>query len=195
VDAEIIRELCDHLDDRRRRLIKLRGRNPDDTQRYQLYPPVEPAEIDAAEERCGLPYPPSYRRFLELHNGWLGFWSDWSLVGIRRADNEAMYEDIRHTLQLLPTVADRETRSELPEREKADPSVMLVTNHLILGTDFNGSMLVFDGNRIDAQGEPEIAWVQYVMHVTRRWPNFEALLRDAIDDTEADIAELSGKGK
>ena len=190
MDAKRVRELVETLDNLRRERIKLTGRDPNDHTKYFLYPPVNSKTIALSEKQSGFRYPKSYRSFLALHNGWLGFWPDWTLVGIPRPDNEAMYKDIAMNLDLLPKVVDSKTLQELPEREKTDPNRMLLTNHAILATDFNGSFLIFDRNRIGQDGEPEVAWVHYLQHVERRWSNFEALMVDAIRDTEADVTRL-----
>ena len=191
MDTTRLKELVAELDGMRRRLMELRGKNPGDRARYILHPPAGDAEIDAEERRTGFPYPPSYRAFLKLHNGWLGFWPDWSLVGVARKDTSAMHKDVKNTCSLLSTVATREQRDKLPEEEKTDPRTILITNHAVLATDFNGSVLLFDRNRVKA-GEPEVAWVHYVMHVERRWPDFEALLNDAIADTRANVEKEGG---
>ena len=193
MNSKRIQELCEQLNKLRRTLIELEGDDPDDQDEYFLYPPSNSKDISNAEQEFWLQYPTSYRSFLELHNGWIGFWPDWSLVGIPHDDNKDMYKDIDNTVKLLPTVANKDTREKLPEQEKVDSKVILVTNHLIMGTDFNGSLLVFDRNRVDKEDEPEIAWVHYIEHVERRWPNFEALMEDAISDTKNEISELQSE--
>ena len=185
-----INELCDKLDKLRMKLIELEGDDPYDHEEYFLYPPTSSTEISNFESQSKFKYPKSYRSFMQYHNGWLGFWPDWSLTGIPRNDNKKMYEDINNTIRLLPSIVNEKTRAKLSEQEKDDPNVILITNHLVLGTDFNGSLLIFDRNRISTDGEPEIAWVHYGMHVERRWNNFKTLVEDAIRDTKMDIAEL-----
>ena len=188
--AKQVRQLCGEQDELCKTLRVLKGKKPTDKKKYYLYPPAEAEAIARAEKQFGFKYPPSYRAFLKMHNGWLGFWPDWSLVGIPRPDNATMYKDIKNTQSLLPVVADNEMRERLPQDERTDSRVMLITNHLVLGTDFNGSLLLFDRNRVGKDREPQIAWVHYIMHVERRWTNFEELLKSAIQDTKKDIAKL-----
>ena len=62
---------------------------------YLLYPPATEDEIASYEKEKGWKVPPSFREFLKIHNGWLGFWPDWSLVGLPRKDNLIFDEEIR----------------------------------------------------------------------------------------------------
>jgi hypothetical protein len=112
------------------------------------------------------------------------------LVGVPRDDNEDMYDDIQQNVDLLPDVVGQEELDELVGKERTTPDQILLTNHAILATDFNGSFLVFDSNRSDCDHEPEIAWVEYLQHVERRWPNFESLIHAAIEDTKSELEEL-----
>src|SRR5262249_17039668 len=108
MDANRLRELTDTLDVLRRKLIEMKGKDPNDAEKYWLYPPVEAQAIARAEEKSGLEYPASYRSFLQRHNGWLGFWPGWSLVGIETESNAKMHKDVSATKELLDTVADAE---------------------------------------------------------------------------------------
>ena len=188
--AERLAQLVNELHSLRSDQITLEGDDPSDEEEYRMYAPASGDAIQDAEGRCGRPYPQSYRVFLRLYNGWLGFWPDWSLVGVSREDNQDMYDDIQLNVDLLPDVVGEEEMNELVEKERSDPDLILLTNHMILATDFNGSFLLFDSNRTTGGDEPEIAWVQNLQHVERRWSNFEALLRAAIEDTNLELAEL-----
>jgi hypothetical protein len=189
--STLICHLCDDLDSLRRKLIELEGDDPNYCKDYKLFAPADPVDIQKAETDMPIKYPSSYRTFLELHNGWHGFWPDWSLVGIPRKDNRFMHREIKDTFKLIPVVADNEARQQLVLREKSDPKVILPTNHLVMGIDFNGSLLLFDSNRVADDGEAEIAWVHYGAHVERRWKNFVDLLKDAIADTKRDIVDMT----
>jgi len=171
------------LDSLRRELLIKEGDDPADATEYFLNASADTLEIDEAEAKLRYHYSPLYRKFLQIHNGWYGFWPDWSLTGVRREDTEKMYEDIDENLNRLVKVVGREDLDKLPQLEKETPERILITNHPIIGTDFNGSFLVLDQNRIDIDGEPEIAWVIYLNHVERRWKTFAELLQNAIADT------------
>lgn len=174
------------LDSLRRKLMLKEGDDPSDETEYHLNPPANKEEIERAKAPFRS-YSSLFENFLKLHNGWLGFWPDWSLVGVQRDDTEAMYSDINENLRRLTKVVPREDLERLPQLEKENPDRILITNHPIIGADFNGSFLVLDQNRGDADGEPEIAWVIYLNHVQRRWKNFGELLQNAITDTRFDL--------
>jgi hypothetical protein len=171
------------LDLLRRQLIIKDGDNPDDKKEYVLYPPAAIEEIQQEEAKLGHAYSPLYREFLRLHNGWFRFWPDWSLVGVRREDTSRAYSYIDKALEELELVVTPEDIRVLPQLEKDDPDRILITNHTIIGTDFNGSFLVLDRNRVATDGEPEVAWVIYLNHVERRWKNFAELMDNAITRT------------
>lgn len=185
--------LCRKLDRLRRKLMTLEGDDPDDKKQYYLYPPAEPAAIESAEKKAGHAYPPSFKTFLTLHNGWLACWPDWTLLGIPASDNRAAYSDVARTIKQLPVVAKKSRLKSLADEEKRDKKVILITSHAVLGTDFNGGLLLADTNRVNKAGEHELAWVEDGMVVQRRWPTFEAFLNEAITDTERDIAALRKK--
>lgn len=182
-----LREAMTTLDSLRRELIEKEGDDPFDETEYRLNPPADQHTIDEAEAKFGHRYSPNYRAFLTMHNGWLGFWPDWSLVGVRREDTEDMYADIDENLKRLTRVVTREDLERLPQLEKENPDRILITNHPIIGTDFNGNFLVLDQNRVDSEGEPEVSWVIYLNHIERRWKNFAELVQNAISDTRFDL--------
>jgi SMI1/KNR4 family protein SUKH-1 len=171
------------LDGLQRELIIKKGKDPGDKKQYYLYPPASLDEIQRAEAKEGHAYSPLYREFLTLHNGWFRFWPSWSLVGIRRDDNVDAYDHIDEALRELHLVVTPSDLLALPMLEKEKPERILITNHLIISTDFNGNFLLLDQNRIDVDGEPEVAWVVYLNHVERRWKNFAQLLQNAITST------------
>ena len=171
------------LDSLRRELILRRGDNPNDENEYRLYPPASSQLIQHAESQLGKPYSPLFREFLTLHNGWHRFWPDWSLVGVRRDDNVKAFAHIDEALSELELVITPQDLEALPRLERENPARIMITNHPIIGTDFNGNFLQLDQNRVGADGEPEVVWVIYLNHVERRWKNFAELLQNAITST------------
>jgi hypothetical protein len=171
------------LDSLRREQIVKRGDDPDDGNKYRLYDPATVEQIKRAESERGRPYSPLFREFLALHNGWFRFWPSWSLVGTRGDDNSRAYAHIDEALSELRLVVTPEDIKALPQLEKENPARVMITNHPIIGTDFNGNFLLLDQNRLGDDGEPEVAWVIYLNHVERRWKNFGELLQNAITST------------
>jgi hypothetical protein len=185
-----VRELVAEMRRLREEEIALRGKSVNDTAQYRLYAPADDATITEHEASSGAQYSPAYREFLEMSNGWLGFWPDWSLIGVPRAENRDMYADVSDTLSIIPDELDASEQAKLIEEEKHDAKRILATNHMIFATNFNGGLMVFDRNRVDVAGEPEAVWVGYIYHVERRYPSFAALLEYAIADTRKEIARL-----
>lgn len=183
------------LDRLRREQITLEDDDPDNKKEYCLYSPANPAAIEAAEAKTGWPYPPSFKLFLTLHNGWLACWPDWTLAGLPGKENKAAFTDIAATIKRLPVVANKADVAKLREDEKKKKTEILITNHPVLGTDFNGGLLLADRNRIGKDGEHQIVWVSDGMVVQRRWPNFEAFLKEAISDTQGEIKDLKKPSK
>lgn len=182
--------LIEQLDRLRRQLLALDGDNPDDSTRYQLFPPAPEEAMAQVEKTFGAALPGSYRNFLRNHNGWRGFWQAWSLVGIPTDENRKLHAQIAKELTYLPDVADAETLERLKSEESSDDTVIAITNHPIFGVNFNGGLLAFDRNRRDDEGEPQVVLVRYLTSVERRFESFEALLQDALSDTKSDV----GKG-
>src|SRR5262245_9248827 len=59
-----------------------------------LHGPPTMAALSAALSAMTLPPPPSYREFLERHNGWERFWNRFSIVGVEGPQVERAREDI-----------------------------------------------------------------------------------------------------
>jgi hypothetical protein len=151
---------------------------------YLRFPPVTSKELAAAKEYWRRTYPASYRTFLDINNGWRRFGLGWSLVGAPTSQNKDMYKDVKNTLRQLSTVASQEEQTELVQKQKKDPKLILSTEQIVLGTDFNGGLLLFDSNRVSASKEPQVVSVQSVIHVVDRWTNFEAFVRDIASRVE-----------
>ena len=133
--------------------------------------------------------PGSYRDFLGNHNGWKGFWQSWSLVGIPTEENQILHAEIAKELVYLPDVADAEALHRLRSEQRSDDTVIAITDHPIVGVNFNGALLAFDRNRRNADGEPQVVVVRYLTSVDRRFDSFEALLQHALRDTQSDVSK------
>jgi hypothetical protein len=187
----IIEKLCSRQDELEQQYLKAYySMDTSNPLIYCRYKASSAKDIAAGEKFWRQKYPPSYRAFLKLQNGWLRFGAGWTLVGAPRKDNKKEFAMIKKTLSQVPVVANEQERAELAEKEKRDPKLILPTNHIVLGTDFNYNLLVFDRHRVSKTGEPEIARTQYGTHVNGRWENFEAFLKDTIVRTEKGLATV-----
>jgi hypothetical protein len=189
--AETIQKLCDKQDQLQQAYLKAYY-GMDTTRRsvYCRYKGASKREIAAGEKYWNHKYPETYRAFLVGQNGWLRFGSGWSLVGVARQENKKEYSEIKKTLDQLPVVINAEESAALKESQKRDLKVILPTDHVVIGTDFNYGLLLFDRYRVAQSGEPEIAWVRHGIHVVNRWKNFEKFLADMIDRTEKSLSKL-----
>ena len=156
----------------------------------KLGPPARGEDIAAAERKNAFVFPPSYRAFLALHNGWLHFWPDWSLLGVSGNLTGAMRRDVRDSLRLAKDAVETDAEmddkdpaaawAELERQERRSPKVIHPLRHPVVGTSFNGGLLLFDRNRAHG-GEPEVVAVRNGQ-LEGRWGSFLQLLRDARDD-------------
>lgn len=161
-----------------------------DASDMKLGGPATPQQIKNAERKARTRFPRSYAAFLARHNGWLGFWPDWSLLGVSGKLTEEMRQDVEQSLALARDAVENDAAlddrdpadawSELEKKERRNPRVIHPLRHLVFGTDFNAGLLLFDGNRVH-RGEPEVVAVRNGQF-EQRWKSFEQLLRAAIAD-------------
>lgn len=159
----------------------------------KMYKPALDDSIEKAEVRLGIKFPPSYRVFLKLHNGWMEFWADWCLLGVNGPGYRKMQRDVDDTMNTFIEAISAEGDdyvTKLKKQEKSDPKVIYAPHHPVIATDFNGSVMVFDRNRVDADGEYQIAWVEYGDNVLNRYQSFIHLLEHAVKRIRHEIKEL-----
>jgi hypothetical protein len=190
-----ISQLVDELASLQRECYDLNGWSCD----MQMGAPASEKDIQKAEKKNKFTFPPSYRTFLQKHNGWYLFWPDWCLAGVSGTLSNKMLADARKSIKgAVDMIEDdaeyddedpQERIAQLKEKERDDLDVIYPPNHPILGTDFNGGVLVFDRNRCRPDGECEIVAIDHIGDVKWRWKGFIDLLKDAIKDTKKDIRE------
>ncbi len=162
----------------------------------QLGGPATQVQIASAERRAKMKFPRSYRTYLAMHNGWLGFWPDWSLLGVSGRITDEMRRDVSQSLQLAKHAIDNDAEIDdrepseawaaLERAERRTPNVIHPLRHLVLGTDFNGGLLLFDRNRLRS-GEPQVVAI-HNGHLEQRWRSFEHLLAAARDDLRKSVS-------
>ena len=125
-----------------------------------VYPPAAEKDIRSCAKQLGKEFPPSYVRFLRLHNGWKHFWMDFILIGTSGEHTETALKDIQQTEAWQR--ADLEKRfgklsaSAIKNWESRHPKNLYLENHLVFGTDCAGSVFVFDGRGKPAKTGPVI---------------------------------------
>ena len=162
--------------------------------------PADDSAIKKAEAKLGFRFPPSFRAYLRQHNGWMGFWPDWSLLGVSGTLTEKMLKNARESVKggvdmiehdaYLDKEEPEARLAELRESQRTDPDVIYAPDHPLIGTDFNGSVLVFDRFRCDEDGECEVVAVDHLGEVQSRWDSFVALLEDAASETREEVESL-----
>jgi hypothetical protein len=144
-------------------------------------PPARAIAVEAAEARVGQPLPPSYRAFLDHHDGWPRFFDGASLLGTRDLGKMAYAELAQAALEATQT----------PVPSDAPPSrVQGRARELIpFGIDPDGTTLfAFDPRTRSENGEMQVvAWMQ---ELGLRFDSFPALLQAVVEHCEADAASL-----
>jgi hypothetical protein len=155
-------------------------------------PPAGPA-LSAAIEAMTLPPPPSYREFLEHHNGWERFWNRFNIVGVDGAHTVQAREDIAVSLDADVQAQQRsmpeEAARRFVDREARRPNFVHLPNHLIFATDLNGQLAFFDHRTRRDDGEMEVRlWSP--AGITERHPSLIALLQSALGDASAQLQRV-----
>jgi cell wall assembly regulator SMI1 len=146
--------------------------------RTRPLPPASESDIAAVERRRRFRFPPSYRAFLKLHDGWKNFSFDWWVMGVSPRGTLAAEKEWKRDAASF----EKECRkrggtaiASLRSESKRDSAVMYWPDHVPLAADFNGGFLVFDRNRRRSDGEYEIAEIRDE-EVDRRLPDFVAFV-------------------
>ena len=147
---------------------------PSPQDRTRPLPPASESDIAAAERRRRFTFPPSYRAFLKLHDGWKNFSFDWWVMGVSGRGTPAAEREWKRDVASFEKDCRKRgaaTIANLRAESKRDPAVMYWPDHIPLAVDFNGGFLVFDRNRRRSDGEYEIAEIRDE-EVDRRLPDF-----------------------
>ena len=76
------------------------------------------------------------------------------------------------------------------QKEEEDPKVIFLPNHLIIATNMNGQIALFDRRTRDADGNMEVVLWSSDGGILERFPSFEAFLEAALADTRQQINNL-----
>ena len=124
--------------------------------------------------------PPSYRAFLELHDGWPRFFDGASLLGTANLGLRK-YEDLARAVF---------EAAETPVPDLGPPTRPRARTLIPFGADLEGTTLfAFNPSVVGPDGEYEvIAWVN---ELGVRHPSFAAFLDFILDLAKQDIADLT----
>lgn len=154
----------------------------------RLFPGSTETAISAFEKDHKIRFPPSYREFLKLHNGWIGFLGDYSLIGV------SGFEEILNAIDLIKAefarcwdanghstdpkyIRDYEARGAKAGATLADAHIYLPTK-TIFGIGYLNHFLFFDERTRTPDGEMEVIHTTPDWGIGNRYVNFEQMLRD-----------------
>lgn len=146
---------------------------PDPKNAKRPYKPIEPAppatttQIGKAEKALGVQFPPSYRHFLGLHNGW------------KEVDLGSDLLDVESLVTFHQTKAAKALTPILEEIERETSDGLIVFGKH--GSGRKMSMFIFDTSKLDAFGEWSVIEYDAEDGMLDAYPNFLAFLEDTID--------------
>lgn len=171
-----------------------------------LFPPAAEAEVRAFELARDIRFPPSYRSFLSLHNGWQGYAYGFTLIGVSGSHTDRALQDIEETIEIWkdawtdahgpPTaesIREYVRRGDGRNPLEADWSPYL-PHELPFGTNFNGGLLFFRRSAPSAGGELEVFAWETDCGVRARYPSFIAMLQTDMAQLLAEAAAYETRG-
>jgi hypothetical protein len=161
--------------------------------RPTLYGPPSGVALSAALARLPMAAPPSFRAFLERHNGWQNFWNGFTIVGADGAHTFAALADIaimvNEDVGALARI-DPPDLTAMTRREDGDKGFVFLPNHIVFATDHAGQLLVFDRRTARRDGEMEVV-VWTPGGIAERHVSFAALLSEALEQVRTKLARLA----
>jgi SMI1 / KNR4 family (SUKH-1) len=146
--------------------------------RMKLGAPCSPEQLARLAAILGKPLPPSYRAFLELHNGWDGFDGDTKLLAVEDHEQAWVKNRVKTLSSLLEEYAD-----ENPFKEGAMP--------VLLGED-ERAFTVLDPRKVRKNGEMDFVTFD-LMQEQDRFKDFISFLEDDLVVTQ-ELIEDEKKG-
>jgi len=131
--------------------------------RFELGRPCTPEQVAKLSAVLGRPLPPSYRAFLELHNGWKGFDGPADILAVEDYDRTWVKNRLKTLSSLLTEYGDKN-----PFKVGAIP--------IVLGED-EPAFTVLDPNEVRKNGE--MTFITYNLTQEQdRFKDFIAFLED-----------------
>jgi hypothetical protein len=146
--------------------------------RQRLGPPADSETLPGLARQWGHPLPPSYVAFLKLHEFWLNFVGDASILAFKERATPA----IRKQIQSLANV--RKEAHESPDRI-----------FVVVAGECSEYFVFLDPSSRRADGEMDVVEYDLELGELRRHADFAAFLDHQLKFWNAKIAEELGKGK
>jgi hypothetical protein len=160
----------------------------------KFYPPAADKDIEAAERKRKMEFPEVYREFLRLHNGFDGFWGDFSLVGVQGAHTTKALKFVKMAVEI--DTDERELTNEKAIKQYEAEGEFYLPNYLIFGTDFIRSLFFFNRRSKTRDGDVEVVLWSPEGSPFTRYKNFAAMINAAIaDQTKRLKSGVKEKGK
>jgi hypothetical protein len=170
-DKARLRQLIDEVIAARREYWRLAfDRQPE----IQLGNPATPQQLARLERKFSSPLPPSYRAFLELHNGWSGFDGDLKLLSTEDHDTAWVKDWVNHLGSLI-----REAGGENPFEHGALP--------ILLGRD-EQAFAFLEPRTVRKNGEMDVVSYELI-NEEDRFKDFVAFVKDNLEMTKELIKE------
>jgi len=164
-------------------------------ERTKAFPPASEVEIAAREKSLDFRFPPSYRAFLKLHNGWRNLPGLSFIFGVSGPGYTMAARGLSKNLKSYEKILRYqgvEHSKALEEKERTDPDVIYMFHHPVVASDSERLTMVFDRNRPTQGGEYQIASVKSGQLVEERYRSFMDLLVVILRRAQLTLAELGG---
>lgn len=161
-----------------------------------LYPPATDAQISTLEKKLKLP--PSYKRFLKITNGWDHFWLDISLIGANGKEKrliDFIKETVEEQKEDLEDTVNTSDKAAIRRWEAEDESNLYLANHIVVGVDEGGTLLVYDTRTLRKDGEMKLVYWTIDSGVSEEWvwSGVEEMLSWARNEVEAHAKKFGKK--
>ncbi len=160
-----------------------------------LFPGAPAPEIVALSKQLMAPLPPSYREFLTITNGCLGFWARYTLLGTADDTRDPIKTAIDDAQGFLTQYAAGPDGTVTPEsireyeKEVDGKQRLYVPCHLVFGANQAGEFFIFDERTNPPDGEYEVMHYTYSAGVYKRFENFPAFLSARLEMLEKRVLE------
>ncbi|HWK66930.1 MAG TPA: SMI1/KNR4 family protein [Rhizobiaceae bacterium] len=141
---------------------------------HPLGEPCSPKQLAFLEKKFGMPLPPSYRAFLELHNGWRDLSGDARLLSVEDQDSEWVKECLADLAEVY---------SDLDQENPFESGALPV----FLGEESNQALYI-DPHTVRPDGESDFVALDIATE-EMRFPDFTSFLANKLDLLREMIAD------
>ncbi|HEY7037550.1 MAG TPA: SMI1/KNR4 family protein [Methylomirabilota bacterium] len=163
--------------------------------RIECLDPAPAVEIESWSASLPYPLPPSYRRFLELHDGCMNLWGAFALAGTKGAPRAVVEAEIKDAAEhqekmIMERIGDFSPEAirkyEEPEGQRQR---LYVPAHTVVGANRKGAFLLLYEGKSSSPGEFELIHYTYSAGAYARYPDFPAYLRATAETLQKRIRD------